>query len=127
MGIISNLLGTDNIAIGANNIARSNRQLGDDIWRANIQLSNTLQNISDADIKARDRVNITLKEYEDMKDKISSLSYEVNRLRNILERIEAPLDKKIVPNSIRNYWIDDIRDFKRKFIVEFEIEHGDLR
>ena len=101
--------------------------MGDDIWRANIQLSNTLQNISDADIKARDRVNITLKEYEDMKDKISSLSYEVNRLRNILERIEAPLDKKIVPNSIRNYWIDDIRDFKRKFIVEFEIEHGDLR
>lgn len=119
MGIISNLLGTDNIV-------ESNRQLSDDIWRANKQLSNTLQNISDADIKARDRVNITLEEYESMKNKISSLSYEVDRLRKILERIEAPLDKEIIPDSIRSYWCDDIRDFKRKFIVEFEIEHWNL-
>ena len=116
---ISSLLGTDMIA-------KSNRQLGNDILLANRELGRTLKDISDDDIKARDRVDITLKEYEDMKDKISSLSYEVNRLRNILERIEVPLDKEIVPNSIRSYWSDSIRDFKRKFMIEFEIEHWNL-
>ena len=112
--------------LGADMIAKSNRQLGDDILRSNRELGRTLQSISDAEIKSKDRVNITLEEYESMKDKISSLSYEVKRLSNILERIEAPLDKEIIPNSIVTYWQDNAFDFKRKFIVEFEIEHWNL-
>lgn len=126
MGIISSLIGADNIVIGANNIAKSNRELANDIWRSNINLCDTLKDISDVDINARDRVNITLKEYEEMKNKISSLTYEVGRIRDILERIEAPVDKKIIPNSIRSYWRDDPRNLKRKFMIEFEIEHGDF-
>lgn len=122
MGIISNLLGADDIA-------RSNRQLENAILESNRELGQTLKNISDSELKSKDRVNISLHEYEDMKDKISSLSYEVNRLRDILEQIEAPLDKKIVPGSIRTYWTDDYScfNFRRKFRVEFEIERCDLR
>lgn len=117
---ISSLLGTDMIA-------KSNRLLADEIRCSNRELGETLKNISDNEIKARDRVNITLEEYESMKNKICSLSYEVKRLSNILERIEAPLDKEIVPDSIVTHWSDSPWDFKRKFIVEFEIEHWNLR
>lgn len=120
MGIVSNLLGTDAIA-------RSNERLGEDIIRANNNLNNTLQNISNDDIKARNRVNITLEEYENMKDRIRSLSSEVDRLKEILERIEVPLDKPIIPNSIRSYWCDSFDSFNRKFMVEFEIDRLDLR
>ena len=119
---ISNLLGMDAIA-------KSNRQLGDDIIYSNRELSRTLKDISDAEIKSKNRVDITLEEYENMKDENRSLSYEVARLRNILERIEVPLDKEIVLDSIRTYWSDDIWDFKgkRKFRIEFEIDHWNLR
>ena len=120
MGIVFNLLGTDAIA-------RSNERLGEDIIRANNKLNNTLKNISNDDIKARNRVNITLEEYENMKERIRSLSSEVDRLKEILERIEVPLDKPIIPNSIRSYWCDNPSSFNRKFMVEFEINHLDLR
>lgn len=117
---IASLLGTDMIA-------KSNRQLGDDILRSNRELGEKLKSISDAEIKSKDRVDITLEEYENMKNKIKSLSYEVERLSDILGRIEVPLDKEIVPDSIRSYWCDDIRDFKRRFRVEFDIEHWNLK
>ena len=111
--------------MGANMIAESNRELGRDIYRSNRELSCTLKNISDAEIESKDRVNISLKEYESMKDKISSLSYQVDRLCEILKRIEAPLDKNIIPDSIRTCWCDDWN--RRIFRVEFAIDEFDLR
>lgn len=108
--------------MGADMIAQSNRELGVDILRSNRELGETLKSISDAEIKSRDRVNITLEEYEHMKDKIKSLSYEVERLSDILGRIEAPLDEKIIPDSIVTYWCDNHKDFKRKFRIEFDVD-----
>ena len=113
--------------LGTELIARSNMQLGEDILLATREHDKTLKSISDAEIKSKDRVDITLEEYENMKNKIRSLSYEVERLSDILRRIEVPLDKEIVPDSIRSYWCDDVRDFKRRFRVEFDIEHWNLR
>lgn len=117
---ISKFLGTDRIA-------KSNFQLGEDIVRANRELGQALKDISDAEIKSKDRVDITLEEYERMKNEISSLTYENRRLRNILERIDVPLDKEIVPNSIETYWCDSPFDCKRRFRIEFDIEYWNLR
>lgn len=108
--------------MGADMIAQSNKELGVDILRSNRELGETLKNIYDAEIKSRDRVDITLEEYEHMKDEIKSLSYEVERLSNILERIEVPLDEKIIPDSIVTRWCDNHADFKRKFRIEFEVD-----
>ena len=113
--------------LGIDMIAQSNMQLGEDILRANREHDRTLKSISDAEIKSKDRVDITLEEYENMNKQIRSLSYEVERLSDILRRIEVPLDKEIVPDSIRSYWCDNVFDFKRKFRIEFDIEHWNLR
>ena len=113
--------------LGTDRIAKSNFQLGEDIVRANRELGQTLKGISEAEIKSKDRVDITLEEYERMKYEISSLSYENNRLKNILERIEVPLDKEIVPNSIRSYWCDSPFEFKRRYRIEFDIDNWNLR
>lgn len=91
------------------------------------ELGEKLETISDEEIKARDRVNITLEEYENMKHKIASLESEVDYLRSILEKIEAPLDKNIIPDSIRTYYSDGLWDCKRVFRVEFAIEDWELK
>lgn len=108
--------------LGADTLAQSNRELGNDILRSNRELGEKLDNISKAEIKSKDRVDISLEEYENMKNQINSLSYEVDRLSSILKRIEVPLDEKIIPDSIVTYWCDNHSAFKRKFIVEFEID-----
>ena len=108
--------------MGADMIAQSNRELGNDILKSNKELGDRLKSISEAEIKSKNRVDIALEEYEYMKDKIKSLSYEVDRLSNILKRIEVPLDEKIIPDSIITYWCDNHADFKRKFRIEFEVD-----
>ena len=108
-------------------IAQSNRELGNDILRSNREFGEKLKSISDAEIKSKDRVDISLEEYEYMKNTIKSLSYEVDRLSNILNRIEAPLDKEIIPDSVQTYWCDDAIRFRRIFRVEFAINNFDLK
>ena len=113
--------------LGADTIAQSNRELGNDIIRSNRELGERLDNISKAEIKSKDRVDISLEEYESMKTKIKSLSYEVDRLSSILEKIEVPLDKEIIPDSIQTCWCDDIRNNRHIFRVEFAIDNFDLK
>lgn len=57
-----------------------------------------------------------------MKRKIASLESEVECLRSILEKIEVPLDKGIIPGSIRTYYSDGLWDGKRVFRIEFSID-----
>lgn len=113
--------------LGADMIAQSNRELGNDIVRSNRELGEKLENISKAEIKSKDRIDISLEEYESMKSQIKSLSYTVDKLSSILERIEVPLDKEIIPDSIRTFWCDDSMNFRRIFRVEFAIDDFDLR
>ena len=112
--------------MSANMIAQSNKILGNDILNANKELGEKLEAISNAEIKSKDRVDISLEEYEKMKREIKSLSSEVYRLSRILERIDVPLDKEIIPDSIRTYWCDDALHCRHKFIVEFAIDDFNL-
>lgn len=107
-------------------LANSNGRLGNDILNANRELAEKLESISNAETKARDRVNISLEEYENMKAKISSLSCEVYELRNILKQIDVPLDKKIVPDSIETHWCEDAVNHRLIFNVRFAVNDIDL-
>lgn len=112
--------------IGSNNIAESNRELGDDIIGSNRELARTLKDISDAEIKSKNRVDITLEEYMNMKDEIKALTYERDRLSNLLRRIEIPFNKEIILDSIRTYYEDNRKDFKTKYRIEFEVDNLSL-
>lgn len=113
--------------LGADTIAQSNRELGNDFLRSNRELGEKFENIFKAEIKSKDRVDISLEEYENMKNQIGSLSYEVDRLSNILKRIEVPLDKEIIPDSIQTCWCTDIRNNRHIFRIEFAIDDFNLR
>lgn len=107
-------------------IAQSNAKLGNDICKSNRELGEKLESISKAEIKSKDRVNISLEEYEKMKREIKSLSYEVDRLTNILTRIDVPLDKEIIPDSIRTHWCDDALYHRHIFRIEFAVDNFNL-
>lgn len=112
--------------IGANNIAESNRELGEDIVGSNRELARTLKDISDAEIKSKNRVDITLEEYMNMKDEIKALTYERDRLSNILRRIEIPFNKEIILDSIRTYYDNNYKDFRTRHRIEFEVDDLNL-
>ena len=113
--------------IGADMIAQSNRELGDNIIRSNREFCEKMKVISEAEIKSKDRVDISLEEYKRMENTISSLSHEVKRLRDILDRIEVPLDMDIVIDNIQTYWCDDAVNHRHLFKVEFAIDNRELR
>ena len=105
--------------IGANMIAQSNRDLGNVIAESNREHGRKLEEISKAEIKARDRVDITLEEYESMKNQIKWLDYEVHRLQSIFEKIQVPYELDIIPDSIETTYCTDHLNFRKIFNVRF--------
>lgn len=87
-----------------NNIAASNREH-----------TKTLREISDDEIRARDRVDITLAEYEKMKKEIEHLKSENRQLRGVYERINLP-----ILDILENSDIYDIRSDYNFDPVHFE-------
>lgn len=112
--------------MGAEMFTQSYNRLGNNILNANRELGEKLETISNAEIKSKDRVDISLAEYEKMKSKIRALSYEVDRLTHILKRIEVPLDKEIIPDSIETYWSEDAVNRRHIFNVRFAVNDFDL-
>lgn len=111
---------------GAQAVAKSNDRLADTIACSNRRLGEKLESISQAEIKSKDRVDITLEEYERMKSEIKRLTYENEGMREILGKIEAPLDKKIIPDSIRTWYCEDIMNRRNIFQVQFAIDEWDM-
>lgn len=114
----------------ANAIIQSNRELCERI--TSIQGDNYIRHRDNCDlikseIRARDRVDISLEEYDRMQDTMTALRMENERLRTILEKIEVPLDKPIIPGSIQTMYCQDPTNFKRKFRIEFEIDEKEFR
>ena len=108
-------------------IARYNEFLASSVDRSCLELGEKFKSISREEIKSKDRVDITLEEYENMKREINSLKSEVKYLGSILEKIEAPLDKTIIPDSIRTYYCDDYMNYRRAFRIEFAIDEREFR
>jgi hypothetical protein len=85
------------------------------------------EKIAEKEIKARDRVDITLEEYENMKQKIKKLENENHYFKVLFDRIEIPWDKKIIPDSVRVYQDDDPMNFTRQYKILFDIDRDELR
>lgn len=114
------------ILYAADMVARSNASLEESLVRSNREYGEKLESISKAEIKSKDRVNISLEEYEYMKHRIESLDSEVHNLRSVLNKINIPLDKKIIPDTIRTYYCRDPLHFRHTFRVEFAIDETEF-
>ena len=88
------------------------------------KLNNTISEASQADIKARDRVDISLEEYEKLTEENKRLDMTVTRLMKALQDIGIPVDvaRRIVPGTTRVSVCHDVRDFKDRYRIEFDVE-----
>ena len=53
------------------------------------------------ELETRDRVDISLKEYEKMKDRIRELESEKDAYEKILSKFNFPIDAQVVPGSVK--------------------------
>lgn len=76
--------------------------------------------ISENEIKARNRVDISLEEYEEMKCKISDLKWENNNLRELFKDFKDLVKLDVIPDSIEYLFTEDIDYGVGKCRVEFD-------
>lgn len=113
--------------IGANMVAQSNRDLGNLIAKSNKEYNEKLEEISKAEIKSKNRVDISLEEYETMKKQIEWLEYEVRRLQSIFEKIEFPFNLDVIPDSIETTYCNDHSNFRRIFNIRFAVDDFEIK
>lgn len=78
------------------------------------------EDIAQKEIKARDRVDISLEEYERMKNEISSLRWEVSQMRNKMELFGEVINLNIIPDTFIDLYDYDPFEMKSKCIIKFE-------
>lgn len=89
-------------------------------------ITDSIANATEADIKARDRVNISLVEYKSLIHRIKELEWENRVCRTMLDKIKIPYTENIDPDSVEVLYTDLIGnplDFTRKirYRIEFDI------
>jgi hypothetical protein len=84
----------------------------------------TLKNISDAEIKSKDRVDIPLRDYLRMKEDLEHTARELAHANFLLAQIGIPAEvvKRIEGNSIHVESCEDYRDFKRGYRITFKVD-----
>ena len=90
----------------------------------------TLKVISEKEIKSKDRVDISLEEYENLKNELSDLHRENCALKLTLRSIGLPAEiiDRIIPQSVRVERCDDYRDFKMHYRINFSVDDSpDIR
>lgn len=85
------------------------------------------EKIAREEIKARDRVNITLEEYENMKQEIKKLRDTNRFFKAVFDRIEIPWDKNIVVDSIDTFEDEDYMNFKRIYLIRLSVDEDEFR
>ena len=113
--------------MGANMVAQSNRDLGNLIAKSNREYNEKLEEISKAEIKSKNRVDISLEEYETMKKQIEWLEYEVRRLQSIFEKIEFPFNLDVIPDSIETTYCNDHLNFRKIFNIQFAVDDFEVK
>lgn len=108
--------------ISANCIAESNERLGRNIRQANEELADRMSEISHAEIKAKDRVDISLEEYERMKHELEHYRGENAKFRAIFDSVKIPINLKIIPESIRTEYMVDRQWWCTRYRIEFDVE-----
>lgn len=84
---------------------------------------NTLRDVSDNEIKARNRVDISLAEYEQLKNELAILRSENYSLKDTLTRIGIPFEvmADVIPNSIEVQRCEDCIGFETSYRVTFSV------
>lgn len=95
------------------------RQLG--------ELTDAIKHASNADVEARDRVDITLKEYECMKQMIKELTGLVHDYEAFFQKINFPFGEDVIPESIETTFSDNFQSSpldpgKFRVRIEFEVK-----
>lgn len=81
-----------------------------------------LKDISEAEIKSKDRVDITLEEYERLKNDLDMFATRCRSMESTLEKLGIPyyVFDKIDPESISVSTCDDHMTFKKHFYIRFD-------
>ena len=87
-------------------------------------LGKKLESISEAKIKSKDRVDIPLSEYLNMKDELKNASIALKHAHMLLTTMGIPPEviSVIDPDSVRVYTNEDLRDFKRHYQIKFSAD-----
>lgn len=90
--------------------------------RAQKEFGEKLESISQAEIKSKDRVDITLEEYERLKADLEMFSARCKRMESTLEQLGIPyyVFDKIVPESISVSTCDNHMTFMKRFYIQFD-------
>ena len=88
------------------------------------KFGNTLQTISDAEIKSKDRVDITLKEYDELRNNLRRYEERCRKMGSMIMQMGIPYEviEHIIPGSIDVTTCNDPCNFKRRYRVEFDVE-----
>lgn len=100
-----------------------------EVAASNDRLAHTLTENSNREVAARDRVDITLAEYLQMKEQIKELTEENRHMKALCGKIGLPYEVPILPGSIRKYTCmgsPSVFDFTQKFLIEFSCDMADL-
>jgi predicted nuclease with TOPRIM domain len=92
------------------------------IAASNAQLADKMAEISSKEIDARSRVDITIAEYERMKNQISELSDENSRLKKYFEKLSIPSELPIIPGTIHRCYSEDAINHQYTIRVEFKVD-----
>ena len=106
-------------------IAESEKQKGDaenNKAAAIRDLAKTLDNNSIREIKARNRVDISLEKYEFMKEQLDLLKSENSYFRALFKKIKLPIDKNIDENSVVVEHCYHPSRFRTQYLIRFETE-----
>ena len=95
--------------------------------KSNEILAEKIEAATKADIEARDRVDISLEEYNHMKNQIRKLEVENGRLKTLLEKIRFPFSLNVVPDTISTCYCHDPMDFMVNVEIRFKVNDLDLR
>ena len=77
--------------------------------------------IAEKELKTKDRVDISIEEYEKMKSQISNLQWENNRIRGLFKHFEKFVEYNIIPDSIFSMTTrDTLCSNKSRCRIEFD-------
>ncbi len=88
------------------------------------ELMKTINETTDKEIKARNRVDISLDEYNAMKEHIRLLSRENDSIKAILDKFNIPFELPIDPSTIEIIACEDRCGFKTKYSICFDVDYA---
>lgn len=102
-----------NTIIAANITAKSNKELG-----------KKLEAIAKEEIKSKDRVDISLEEYMNMRKRIEELESKNSRMSDLIKRIGIPFEEldNIDSNTVNVYYNENPTRFTKRYQIIFDVE-----